>query len=290
MRDPADVLEVDQATGAVAGDRQPRQAVDARARAVDDGVRRSQRGRAPGRRAAPPRGARAATTPARAIDAAVGSGTPTVPALRDERVLALTPLEQHRIAEVAHVGRRSHSREACGTAPGAARAGVRRRAQNERRNARARHRPGNREHRLRRRPQRRLAPSGPRPGRDRDAPGGARSSAGWPRSTRASASCSTRTGPTRWRSRSCTSAPTCGPRSRSDRPAAWCCWPPASAACPRAPTPPSRSRARSAATGAPTRTRSRGWWPGCSGWRRRRRPTTPPTRWRWRSAISTGRR
>ena len=56
------------------------------------------------------------------------------------------------------------------------------------------------------------------------------------------------------------------------------------------PTPRSRSRARSAPTAAPTRPRSRGWSRGCSAWPRRRRPTTPPTRWRWPSATSTTRR
>jgi crossover junction endodeoxyribonuclease RuvC len=35
---------------------------------------------------------------------------------------------------------------------------------------------------------------------------------------------------------------------------------------------------------------SRGWWSGCSAWRGRPRPTTPPTPWRWRSATSTARR
>ena len=138
---------------------------------------------------------------------------------------------------------------------------------------------------LRRRALRRLAPARDRGRRDPDFAPASRSSAGWPISTPASGSCSTHTAPTRWRSRSCTSAPTSAPRSRSARPAAWCCWPPGSAASRRAPTRPSRSRARCAATAAPARTRSAGWSPGCSGCPPRRHPITPPTRSRSRSAT-----
>ena len=94
--------------------------------------------------------------------------------------------------------------------------------------------------------------------------------------------------PTRSRSRRSSSAATSAAPSRSVRPAARC-WPP----------PGARRRpvlllhaAGGEARGlrqrrARRRTRCSGWSARCWGWRRRRPPTTPPTRSRSRSATRT---
>ena len=105
----------------------------------------------------------------------------------------------------------------------------------------------------------------------RPSPGCPRS-AGWRPCTRASATCSTSTSPMPSRLKHCISVRTFAQLSRSDRHAASCCWPPASAGSAASTTPRSRSRARCAAPAAPTRARSRAWSRRCCRCRRSPRP------------------
>ena len=93
------------------------------------------------------------------------------------------------------------------------------------------------------------SPRGARRRRHRPRPPAWRPSAAWRRSTRAWPSCSTSTGPTPSRSRPSTSVRTSARPSRSARPAASCCWPPASAACPASTTRPQQVKGAVCGTG-----------------------------------------
>ena len=152
-------------------------------------------------------------------------------------------------------------------------AGVRRRAQNHRRMIVLGIDPGLGQHRLRRRRAPRRTARGARRRRDHRRPPGRRAGAPagrHPRGASTRCSPSTRQPPSRWRS--CTSARTCAPRSRSGTRAASRCSPPGGAACRAPATRRSRSRARCAATAAPTRTRWRAWSSALLGLREPPRP------------------
>ena len=169
-------------------------------------------------------------------------------------------------------------------------AGVRVPAQNAGADDRPRHRPRPRQHRLRRGAPPRRAAGRARRRRDRHvaahraraAPGGR------PRARRAG--CWPSTGPTRSRSRTCTSARNAPSAFAVGQARGVVMLAAGQPACPASTTRPSRSRARCAGTAARPRSRSAAWSRRCWRCPRRRAPTTPPTRSPWPSATPTARR
>ena len=225
MGDAADLFEVDQAAGPVARDGEPGEADDARARAVDRPCPTARASAFAGRPRRPAAGSAQSDATSATSSATAGAGCPPSRPSGMKAMQGMTSLEQHKIARVALHKRGPNVRSA--------RAGVRSRP---------------------RRMSRSMLVLGIDPGTASTGYGIVRSAGSRLQAleegvieTRAGVALERRLAqihaarrraarraprPTRWRSRSCTSAPTSGRRSRSGRRAASCCWPPASAASP----------------------------------------------------------